>query len=116
MIKYLYFKNFYSRRHNLDPLLVSNIFIKKLACYSIVDLVFLHILTEQMRYFSTFDVSKTRVLSLQQGTSRLQTSADLRTFSINIPSSLKIHFNLLNPIESRRYHVICIVLLLGIRV
>jgi hypothetical protein len=55
-------------------------------------------------------------LALQRGASRLQTtSADLRTFSRNTTSPLRIHFPLLNPAELRRYRVTCIILLSRIK-
>jgi hypothetical protein len=115
MMNYLHFENFHYSAYNLDPLFVSNIFIKKIACYSLMNSVLIHVLIEQTRYFSTFDVNKIQVLSRQQGTSRLRTSSDLCTFSINIQSSLRIHFTLLNPIELHSYRVTCIVLFLRIR-
>jgi hypothetical protein len=54
--------------------------------------------------------------ALQEGASRLQTtSANLRTFSINITSSLRIRSPLLNPIELRHYRVTSIILLSSIK-
>jgi hypothetical protein len=52
-----------------------------------------------------------RDLPRQQDALRRQTSANLRTLSINIISPLRIHFPLLNPAELCHYQVICIILL-----
>jgi hypothetical protein len=52
-------------------------------------------------------------LFLQQGASRLQTN--LWTFSVNIPSPLRIQFPLLNPTELRHYRVTCITVLPSIK-
>jgi hypothetical protein len=46
-------------------------------------------------------------LAFEQGASRLQTSANLCTFSIHT-SPLRMHFPLLHPTELRHYRVTCI--------
>jgi hypothetical protein len=56
-----------------------------------------------------------RDLPRQQDALRLQISANLWTFSINITSPLRIHFLLLNPTELRHYQVTCIILLATIK-
>jgi hypothetical protein len=48
-------------------------------------------------------------LAVQQGASRLQTSANLWTFSINMTFHLRTHFRLLNPTELRQYRVTWII-------
>jgi hypothetical protein len=50
-------------------------------------------------------------LAIQQSATRLQTSANHWTSSINITSPLRIRFPLFNPTELRHYRVTCIILL-----
>jgi hypothetical protein len=54
-------------------------------------------------------------LALKQGASRLQTSANLWTFSENLTSPLSILFPLLNPIGSHHCRVTSIILLPSVR-
>jgi hypothetical protein len=58
MLNYLYLKTRYSRRQHLDALFPGNVFKNKINFCSIMDTVGLHIhvLTKQIRDFSTFRV------------------------------------------------------------
>jgi hypothetical protein len=66
----------------------------------------LRVPTKQIINFSNFTVSD--VSRLQQGASRLQTSANPWTFPMNTTSPLRIHFPLLNPTDLRHYRITCI--------
>jgi hypothetical protein len=71
--------------------------------------------TKQIETFPPSTSVMSQVLALQQGASQLQTSKNLRTFSVNITSPLRIHFPLLNPVELHHYCVTFIVLLPSIK-
>jgi hypothetical protein len=73
-----------------------------------MDTVGLRVPANQFVAFPPLTSATSQDLAIQQGASRLQTSANLRTFTINMTSPLKIHFPLLNPTELRHYRVTCI--------
>jgi hypothetical protein len=102
MLNYLHFKTLYSKRQNVDALFLITVFRTQLTA---VPLWMLLVSVRPLNKLGSF-LPATSVmpqdLALQQGASQLQTaSADLRTFSVNIPSPLRIHFTLLNPTELR---------------
>jgi hypothetical protein len=70
-----------------------------------MDTVGFRVPTKQNSAFPPLTSAMSQDLALQQGASRLQTSADLWTFSINITSLLMIQFPLLNPTELHHYHI-----------
>jgi hypothetical protein len=115
MLNYLHFKTIYSRRQNPDTLFLLNVFQNKINCCSIMDAVDLHVPLSILETFplltSVMSPVMSQDLALEQGASRLQTSANLWTFSLNITSPLRIHFPLFNPSELNHYRVACIILL-----
>jgi hypothetical protein len=109
MLNYLQFKTLFSRRQNLDALFLINVFRTKLT------VVLLWILLVSWYPLSKSETSPhltsvmSQDLALQQDASRLQTTANFWTFSINITSPLRIHFPCLNPTQLYHYRVTCII-------
>jgi hypothetical protein len=57
VLNYLHFKTLYCRRQNLGALFLISVFKNKIDCCSVVDIVDLHVRTQQIRDLSTFNVS-----------------------------------------------------------
>jgi hypothetical protein len=108
ILNYLRFKTLHSRRHNRDPLFLTDDFKNKIySCFTVDTLVCVYPLSES-EAFPPLRSIMSQDLSLQQGASRMQTTANLWVFSINITPPLKMHLPLLNPAELRHYRVTCI--------
>jgi hypothetical protein len=110
MLNYLHVKTLYFRRQNRDALCLIKVFEDEIDYCSIMDNFSLRVPTSTALTSVMY-----QDLALRQGASRLQTSADPWTCSINITSPLRIHFRLLNPTELRHYRVTCIISLLNIK-
>jgi hypothetical protein len=99
MSNYLRFKTLYSRRQNLDALFLINVFGNKINWCSIVDAVVLYPL-KNLGTLPPLTLAMSQDNPLHHGVFLLQTaSADLWTFSMNIPSPLRILFILRSPTE-----------------
>jgi hypothetical protein len=62
MLNSLHFKTLYSKRQNLEALILIKVFKNKIDC-SITDTVHLRVPAKQIRNFSTFNVSNVSDLS-----------------------------------------------------
>jgi hypothetical protein len=63
IIYYYCFKTLYSRRQNLDALVLINLFKNRTECFSVMDTVGLRLPHKQIRDFSTFKASNVSRLS-----------------------------------------------------
>jgi hypothetical protein len=112
MLNYLHFKTLYSGRQNLDAIFLINFFKNKIDCCCIMDTADFRVYPlSKLGTFLALTSVMSQDLALQQGASRLQTTANVWTFSINITSPLRMHFSLLNPTELHLYRVTCVTLL-----
>jgi hypothetical protein len=96
---YLHFETLYSRWKHFDDLYLINVFGNKINWYSIVDSVVVYPL-KNLGALPHLTLVTSQDFPIQHSIFLLQTaSADLRTFSMNIPSPLRMLFLLSSPTE-----------------
>jgi hypothetical protein len=90
MLYYLLFEMLYSRLLNLDALFLNNVLKNTIGCCSIMDTAGLRVPLSNFEIIPPLTLVMSQDLALQQGASRLQTSAHLWTFSVTTKSLLRI--------------------------
>jgi hypothetical protein len=115
MLNYLNFKLLYSVDKILTLYFLLTVSRTKLTVVLLWILLVSVYPLSRLEIFPPLTSVMSQDLALQQGASRLHTSADPWTFSTNISSLLRIHFPLLNPTGLHYYRVTCVVLLPSIK-